>query len=552
MTALLLTLVLAAPPAAPPLGPDVVAVCPESFRAALQPWVEYRQRQGHRVAVVSNRGTIEEIRQRIRQVAEGGALRFVLLVGDAAPTRSESADQRNRCVPAHWAPAEVTVAWGSEPHIGSDNWYADLDEDQAPEVAVGRLPVDSPAELSRLVARIIAYESSTDFGPWRRQMNFVAGTSGLGPLTDVVLESAARYFLSQEIPAGYLVTMTYSSWRSPFCPDPRLMEATTRQRLSEGCQFWIYLGHGQPFALDAMPVPHGEYPILTVDDAAKLDGGRRPPIALLLSCYTGAFDAVEDCLAEELLRAEGGPIAVLAGSRMTMPYANAVWATELLRSCVQEPCPTLGEAVLRAKQALAREPEQKGESRVMLDALARVLSPAPSKLAAERQEHVLLYNLLGDPLLRLARPKPVELTVSRAEGSTSALEVRGQCAVEGQVQVELAVPRDRLTFTPPPRPQYPEEVAELGRFQEVYRQANDARLATASTASAQGQFHARLEVPPGTKGPCFVRVFVEGREAYALGAVILKLPEWTVAPAAPTRDRTSEMGRRPNSDGSTR
>lgn len=548
MTPLLLTLVLLAPAT----GPDVVVVCPESFRTALQPWVEYRQGQGHRVAVVSNAGTDEDVRRRVRQVAEAGSLRFVLLVGDGVTTQAESPAERIRCVPVHRASAEVTVAWGSEPHIGSDTWYADTDDDQTPEVAVGRLPVDTPEELSRLVARIVAYERSVDFGPWRRQMNFVAGTSGFGALTDAVLETAARYFLSQEIPASYLVTMTYSSWRSPFCPDPRLLEATTRQRLSEGCLFWVYLGHGQPFGLDAMPSPNGEYPLLTVADTARLDGGRRPPIALLLSCYTGAFDAVEDCLAEEMLRAEGGPIAVLAGSRMTMPYANAVWATELLRCCVKEPSPTLGEAVLRAKQALASEPSQKGQSRVMLDALARALSPAPAKLAAERQEHVLLYNLLGDPLLRLPRPQPVELTVASAEGSPAILEVQGHCAVEGPVEVELVVPRDRLTFTPPPRAKFPERAEELAGFQEVYRRANDTRLASASAAVVQGQFQARLTVPAGTNGPCFVRAFVEGRESFALGAVALSLPQLTVAGSSPTIDGGVEVGRKPGPSGTAR
>jgi hypothetical protein len=297
--------------------------------------------------------------------------------------------------------------------------------------------------------------------------------------------------------------------------------------------------------LDRITVPSGEYSILSVDDVGKLNGAARPPIALMLSCYTGAFDAVEDCLAEQMLRAEGGPIAVLAGSRVTMPYGNAVLATELLRCCIQEPCPTLGEAMLRAKQKMVRPPHGSGEARAMLDALAAALSPAPSKLAAERQEHVLLFNLLGDPMLRLRQPKPVDIAVSGTEAGP-LLEVRGKCPIDGLATVELAVPRDRLTFTPPARATYPEASDELARFQEVYRRANDQCLASCSAVVKQGQFQARVQVPQGANGPCHVRVFVEGKGDFALGAVEVKLPgKLTVSRAAPTMDRTSETGRKP-------
>ncbi len=542
------TLLMAMALAMSPTAGDAVVVCPDAFREALAPWVAYRQAQGHQVVVVSNTGTPEQVRERIRQHARQGDIRFVLLVGDAGPTRSEAPAERSRCVPLHWAKAEVNIAWGSEPHIGTDNWYADLDDDQVPDVAVGRLTADTPQQLSRLVARILDYERSDDFGPWRRRMNFVAGIGGLGLLTDFALETAARYFLTQEIPAPYEVTMTYGSWRSPFCPDPRLFQAVALKRLNEGCQFWVYLGHGQPFALDRVTVPRGDYPILSVDDVAKLDGGGRPPIVLMLSCYTGAFDAVEDCLAERMLGAEGGPIAVLAGSRMTMPYGNAVLATELLRTCLKQPCATLGEAVLQAKQGMMRSSGQDGTTRTVLDTLAAALSPAPVKLAAERREHVLLFNLLGDPMLRLQQPKHVEVEVSDTE-TGSMLDVQGTCPIDGVATVELAVPRDRLTFTPPARPAYPETPDELASFQEVYRQANDQRLAFCSATVSGGRFHAQLPVPAGVDGACHIRVFVEGNRDFAMGAAAVQLPDRrTVSQPPPTVDRTSRVEREPSAD----
>jgi hypothetical protein len=49
-------------------------------------------------------------------------------------------------------------------------------------------------------------------------------------------------------------------------------------------------------------------------------------------------------------------------------------------------------------------PTSKDQLRATLDGMAEVLSPPPVDLAAERREHVLMYQLIGDPLLRLHRP----------------------------------------------------------------------------------------------------------------------------------------------------
>ena len=65
-----LLLAVAAEPAADP-APDTVVVCPTAFRAAMKPWFELRASQGHRIAVVSNLGSPEEIRGRIARLIAG-------------------------------------------------------------------------------------------------------------------------------------------------------------------------------------------------------------------------------------------------------------------------------------------------------------------------------------------------------------------------------------------------------------------------------------------------------------------------------------------------
>ena len=219
---------------APQTAVDTLVVCPDAFQSALQPWCELRRAEGHHIARLSNLAAPEELRRQIRQVAASGRLRFVVLVGAASSwstgfsrnSRALSPEDGtvNTIVPMHYAKARVNVKWGSTPTIASDNWYVQPetadDEHPMPALAIGRIPAESPEELAAIVKKIVAYERSRDFGPWRRQMNFVAGVGNFGVLADSVIESAATLFLTQTIPAEYHVSMTYGNWRSPYLPRP--------------------------------------------------------------------------------------------------------------------------------------------------------------------------------------------------------------------------------------------------------------------------------------------------------------------------------------------
>ncbi len=517
MVAALLMMAVALPQA----EADTAVVCPVEFREALGPWLEYRTEQGHTFAMLTSTDTPDEIRRAIREVARGGRLRFVVLVGDAEPGLRDDPALRARCVPVHHAKAEVNVLWGSEPHIATDDWYADLDDDGMADVAIGRLTPDTPAELRQMVAKILAYERSTDFGPWRRRLNFVAGVGGFGMLADMVLESSARYLLTQGIPADYQVSMTYGSWRSVFCPDPRLFHQTTLQRLNEGSWMWVYIGHGYPLGLDRVRMPDTDYHILATPDMAKVRCRAGPPIALFLACYLGAVDCRPDCLAEELLRRPDGPVAAIAGSRVTMPYAMTLLATGLMDQCFRHRCATLGEALLGAKQALVDSPPAADTRRATIDAIAAAVSPAPKKLAAERAEHTRLFNLLGDPMLRLRYPQVIELDVAAEVPAGRPLQIKGTCPVAGRATIELVVRRDRLAAAAPSRGEYPQTSGELAAFQEVYQRANDRRLGWVELAVENGPFVAKLDVPGTASGACHVRVFVEGRDDFAMGAADL-------------------------------
>ncbi len=380
-----------------PVEPDTLVVCPAEFREALEPWLEYRRNQGHQILVVKSAASPEKLQAEVRRVAKAGGLKCLVLIGDVADGPVVELTRANCCVPTYYVAAKVNTRWGSKSTIATDIPYADVDGDNSPDLMVGRIPADSPEELSCVVRKVIRYEQESRDGAWQRRLDLVAGVGGFGTVANSLIEAAGRQVFLQAVPKGY--EMRHTSVK-----DARLKSgdvcATVRGHLSEGSLAWIYMGHGQPTELDRISTGAGDVPLLSVNDVAQLQCVQQSPLAVLVACYTGAFDARQECLAEELALAEKGPVAVIAATRVTMPYGNTVIGYELLRACFHDRPTSLGE-ILRLAQCRALEPLQDDTMRPSLDSLALGLSSPPVDLMAERREHVLMYHLFGDPLLRL-------------------------------------------------------------------------------------------------------------------------------------------------------
>lgn len=514
IAALLATLTIGASPQPPT---DTLVVCPEAFVPALRPWLDYRSAQGREIGLITETASKERIRAAIRETAKTGALRWVVLVGDvpgASPTPEAPG------VPTHVADAVVNVHFGSEPQLVTDNYYADIDDDQIPDLAIGRLSVRTPEQLETVVAKILAYEQDDTPGAWRRQLNVVAGVGGFSFLADTLMETITKKFLTDEVPSSYETKVAYASWRSPYCPDPREFRDETINQLNDGCLFWIYIGHGQRRYLDYVRVPGRRYYSIFKDgDVNQLNCKTGSPIAIFLACYTGAFDEPEDCLAEEMLRREGGPVAVYAGSRVTMPYAMSVMGSEMLEEYFQNNRETLGELILHAKRDMVDATNKSG-NRKMLDSLARMVSPKPELLKEERREHVQLFNLIGDPLLKLPRVETAQIEAAETAQPGDSLQVSGISPFAGKGRIEIVCRRDLLTFKPGIRTDYDKSLPD---FPDTYRQANDRCWHSIELDLPAGPFQTEIPLPAECAGQCHVRLFVEGAEQCAIGSCDLSV-----------------------------
>lgn len=473
---------------------DVVAVCPHDFREPLATWIEHREADGLKVCVIDSHPDPTILDQSIAQAAQSDT-RFVVLVGDA-PVIGRPCNVR-RQVPIHYARTTVSARYGSTPTLASDFAYGDFNNDASPDAAVGRLPVDDPDELVRLIDRIIAHEESRDFGRWRSRVDLIGGVGGFSPMIDNTIETATRTIITGALPSETSTTIAHASPGHRFFPKQSFTDAVV-DRYQQGSRFWVYAGHGQITELDRVPAQTG-IPILDCQSVKRLNRPKgTSPIALILACYSGAVDAPQDSIAEEMLRTEGGPIAILAGSRVTMPYGNTTAAVGMINAVYAQKLPRLGQAWYSALMEMHREqPADQSSTRVMIDAMATIFSPKGTSLVNERREHMLLYNLIGDPTLRLHHPQSMEVTVPKGFQAGETIEITAISPLAGRLTVSLDRPLGAMIEGDP----------------------NDLSIAAMQTqVLPERSQKLKFKIPKDISGPIMVRALVAGESTWAAGA----------------------------------
>ncbi|MBW8886026.1 MAG: hypothetical protein JF612_14905, partial [Planctomycetia bacterium] len=189
--------------------------------------------------------------------------------------------------------------------------------------------------------------------------------------------------------------------------------------------------------------------------------------------------------AEQMLKSEGGPVAVYGGSRVTMPYGMAVMGDALMQEYFEHRPATLGEAILAAKRRtmgrIDDEEHPVGLNRVLLDSVAAVMSPNQDQLEAERREHLHIFNLLGDPMLRLTYPQSIELQASSESAPGEKIRITGRSAVAGRGTLELICRRDCSIKQTPTRERFDPRDKALAEYQPVLSVVSQSGYALGAT-----------------------------------------------------------------------
>lgn len=502
--------------------PDAVVVCPAALRDTLDVWLRRRAAEGLAVRVVAPAPSAQETRRRVIQAADLQQTRYVMLLGGSQRDEQGRMTRPEAHVPTIYTPADATSKWQQTTHLAGDYLYGDFNSDGRANAAVGRLPVGSPQEAEQVFRRIAAYETSRDFGPWRQRVELVAGLGGFGPLVDGAIEAVAAGLITASLPASVRTRVTHAGPNSPFHPGQHGFTETVLENYAHGARFWVYAGHGHVCELDRVPATPQGRPVLCVDDCQQLARpAQAAPIALLLACYTGAHDAAVDCLAQRMMLTPGGPIAVLAGSRVTMPYGNAAAAMALIQSVYYNHPARLGDAWLQTLDELATPSDADAElqsRRLVIDSLATLLGDG--RHDDERREHMQLYNWLGDPTMRLTHPQPMTIEAPKAAQAGAPVSLRGHAPLSGTMRIELhRRPGPSTDNINGPVADHPAGGTADTTTAQRYRLANRTQLASEEIGVVDaGRWETTFRLPPEVSGPLRLLVDLQGEAGYASGA----------------------------------
>lgn len=242
-----------------------------------------------------------------------------------------------------------------------DPLYADVNGDLIPDLALGRLPVRTSAELATQVQKILDYEGRHSGGnPYGNKSVFAADR----------YDSWQAYSFTQD--AEGMIAKLPPAWQ------PQVTEAFIDTQGVAGARNSLIGAINGGVALTSF-VGHSDSWYWSFDDlfngwdAASLSNAGRPTVVTQWGCWNTYYvDPLNESLAGKLLGNPNGGAATVLGATTLTDATHERDLAKLVYEGLFNPGTTLGEAVLLAKQAYGAE-------------------------YPERRDVILGWNILGDP-----------------------------------------------------------------------------------------------------------------------------------------------------------
>lgn len=366
----------------PANGADVIFITHAAFMAETQRLADYRDAQGLRVKVVDVAALYDEFNDGIfHPVAirnfldyayhhwQPPAPTYVLLVGDGHWNfKNLNPEEYGSPDPVFIPPYLAWVdPWQGE--VGADHIFACVHgDDILPDLLLGRLAINSPAQARAMVDKIIGYEATTPAcaDPWPRRLLFVADNSddtGDYPAT-------ADDIITYHVPPEYEARRAYLGVTHS---QPGDVTQAIIENINQGMLLVNYNGHG---SVDWWAHER----IWGAQNIVDLENGDRLPLVLTFNCLDGYFIYPgRPSIAEEMTRAEGkGSIASWSPAGLGTTWVQQILQAAFHDAFFQEGWPPLGVAAATAKVALFA--------------------------ALGENELIYTQTLFGDPGLRLQQP----------------------------------------------------------------------------------------------------------------------------------------------------
>jgi hypothetical protein len=371
LTAASLSVVYPADLSAPTNAASYLAIVPPDLFASAAQLVAYRAKEFRaRVVVVDDiyhefsHGLVTPyaIAAFLRTAYARWAIppRYVVLVGDGTWDYRNRYGFANNLLP----PLMVHTAYGL---ASSDSRFGDVHRDGIPRVIVGRLPIKTAAQFTSVFDKITRYESEL--------------VTGLKALLIADTPAAAGDFVASLDEVVRFLQPGFTSQRV-LPPPSAAARSEIRTALDAGVDVVNYQGHG---ALDRLG-PGLDYFVKVVQTPPGLDppiaNGARLPILVAVTCEAGDFSSPSlTSVAEGYLRQPAaGAVAAIAPSGMSLHADATLLNRRLMEIFARNTSSRLGDAFLQSAS-------------LYLD-------------GGRRATPVWIYNLIGDPALKLTTVSP--------------------------------------------------------------------------------------------------------------------------------------------------
>ena len=292
--------------------------------------------------------------------------------------------------------------------VASDDYYAMLTQTAHPEVAIGRYPVRSLAELETMIDNLRRYTENRQGGWWRNSMVFVADDLFNGNEESYDNYHSQNMEIAADLMHPSVLIDEIYAWEyeyDEFQNKPGVRD-DMMAAINSGSLVWFYTGHGAFDKLGAEDYFNG------ASDMARFDNPDKLPVMIAASCSVSHFDYWGfDSLGQKVVLLQNrGAIASLSSSRSSNPWLNKPLTEYLLANMINKRNP-LGYSIALAKM------QYTGSS-----------------------ENDATFVLFGDPLLKAIPPvRDSLISVAAIDVSAPAdtLYARQQVRVEGQFRPSL-------------------------------------------------------------------------------------------------------------------
>lgn len=298
---------------------DYFIIAHKEFLGAIQPLADYRAARGLRVAVIDvqhiydtfNYGRMapEAIRDFLGYAYshwQTSGSSYVLLVGDGTfdPRRYRS-DSARTFIPPYLEMVDPDLG-----ETAADNRFVTIiGTDRMPDMHLGRLPAESPGDVTAMVNKIIDYESAPADSGWNGRVLFVAddlkgGGGAFYNFSDAIADGSMEIQGETKplLPAAYQKDKLYL----PFdCANGDACRERIVGKINEGALLVSYVGH-------SAKEYWAEENLLNLSALNQMNNAAYP-VMLPMTCLEGYFHEAEQgrtSLGEALVRrSRAGAIA---------------------------------------------------------------------------------------------------------------------------------------------------------------------------------------------------------------------------------------------------